>query len=77
MWRYGKWTCDLISESPPTIGHHPNKFGASSSCGSGDVTFLISHVTCDHVVKGHITLRVGSIHPSHYCAKFDVPPHFG
>lgn len=40
-----------------TLIHHPTKNGTYNSCGSGDQTFLICHVTLsDHVIKKHVTL---------------------
>ena len=47
-----------------TLTHHPTRLYAYRSYGSGDITFLISHVTlCDHMIKGHITLWEPSFNP--------------
>ena len=58
--------------------HHPAKFGAYASYGSGEEMFLICHVILfDHVIKGHITLWAGANTLSHHCAKFDTYRSYG
>ena len=39
---------------------HPSKFGGRSHCGSGNITYLVSHVTLqEHVVKGSCNFMEG------------------
>lgn len=46
---------------PPT----KSKFGAYRSCGTGNETFLISHMALsDRVMKNHINFWVGVLHPN-------------
>ena len=47
-----------------TLSQQSAKFLGNGSCGRGDGTFLICHVaSCDHVIKGHMTLLVAAPSP--------------
>ena len=61
---------DLVTRAP-----HPKSLPCQVlrlwSCGKGDKTFLICHLTsCGHMIKAHITLSVGAPHPNYHCAKY-------
>ena len=44
--------------------YQTNKFCVYRSYAKGDETFIICHVvSCDPVIKTHMTLQVGTSHP--------------
>lgn len=55
-----KGSYDLIGKSPSSLKIHPAKFIGNRSYGSGNVTILIFHVTCDNVIEGYMTLWLGA-----------------
>ena len=50
----------LTKQEHITLSHHPINFCVYRSFGKGDKPFLICHVTCDSVIKGHMDLWVGA-----------------
>ena len=52
------------------LSHHPAKFGVHSPCESGDITFLVCHVTTWFMC--YWLSRWGPLSLSHHPAKFKV-----
>ena len=75
QWRYNDFSLsrDLISSCDQMVkkhhgkkalqvSQHPVKFGGHRLCGSGDIMFLVCHMTSlDHVTKNIITLWVEAV----------------
>ena len=50
-----------LYKEAPIVTHHLAKFNGHRPCGSGDIAYLIYHVTLkDHLIKGFCDFMEGS-----------------